>query len=368
MEHPENSEEYKGLTVNKGIEQPSIVNPYLKLRKKPRRREFSVGEYVEGIVKGDVTVLSQAVTLVESVKPEHQAIAQEVIEKCLPYSGNSMRIGISGVPGAGKSTSIDVFGLHVLEKGGKLAVLAIDPSSERSKGSILGDKTRMEKLSVHPKSFIRPSPSAGSLGGVARKTRETIILCEAAGFDKIFVETVGVGQSETAVHSMVDFFLLIQLAGTGDELQGIKRGIMEMADGIVINKADGSNIEKAKLAASHFRNALHLFPAPDSGWSPKVMTYSGFYGIGIKEIWDMVGEYMEFTQKNGYFNYKRNEQAKYWMYESINDTLRETFYHNPAVEKMLNFTEQQVLNNEISSFVAAKRMMDLFLENLSAKK
>ena len=229
MEHPENSEEYKGLTVNKGIEQPSIVNPYLKLRKKPRRREFSVGEYVEGIVKGDVTVLSQAVTLVESVKPEHQAIAQEVIEKCLPYSGNSMRIGISGVPGAGKSTSIDVFGLHVLEKGGKLAVLAIDPSSERSKGSILGDKTRMEKLSVHPKSFIRPSPSAGSLGGVARKTRETIILCEAAGFDKIFVETVGVGQSETAVHSMVDFFLLIQLAGTGDELQGIKRGIMEMA-------------------------------------------------------------------------------------------------------------------------------------------
>lgn len=210
-------------------------------------------------MKGDVTILSRAVTLVESVKPEHQTIAQEVIEKCLPYSGNSVRVGISGVPGAGKSTSIDVFGLHVLEKyGGKLAVLAIDPSSERSKGSILGDKTRMEKLSVHPKSFIRPSPSAGSLGGVARKTRETIVLCEAAGFDKIFVETVGVGQSETAVHSMVDFFLLIQLAGTGDELQGIKRGIMEMADGIVINKADGDNLERAKLAAAHFRNALHL--------------------------------------------------------------------------------------------------------------
>lgn len=297
MEHPENSDAYKGLTVNKGIEQPSIVNPYLKLRKKPKRRQFSVGEYVEGIVKGDVTVLSQAVTLVESVKPEHQTIAQEVIEKCLPYSGNSVRIGISGVPGAGKSTSIDVFGLHVLEKkGGKLAVLAIDPSSERSKGSILGDKTRMEKLSVHPKSFIRPSPSAGSLGGVARKTRETIILCEAAGFDKIFVETVGVGQSETAVHSMVDFFLLIQLAGTGDELQGIKRGIMEMADGIIINKADGNNIEKAKLAAAHFRNALHLFPAPESGWTPQVLTYSGFYGIGIEEIWDMVFRYIDFRQ------------------------------------------------------------------------
>ena len=367
MEHPENSEEYKGLTVNKGIEQPSIVNPYLKLRKKPRRREFSVGEYVEGIVKGDVTVLSQAVTLVESVKPEHQAIAQEVIEKCLPYSGNSMRIGISGVPGAGKSTSIDVFGLHVLEKGGKLAVLAIDPSSERSKGSILGDKTRMEKLSVHPKSFIRPSPSAGSLGGVARKTRETIILCEAAGFDKIFVETVGVGQSETAVHSMVDFFLLIQLAGTGDELQGIKRGIMEMADGIIINKADGDNIEKANLAAAQFRNALHLFPPSESGWFPKVLTYSGYYNLGIKEIWDMVGEYMEFTKKNGYFDYKRNEQAKYWMYESINDTLRDKFYHNPAVEGMLEQTEKQVLNNEISSFVAAKRMIDLFLDQIATK-
>ena len=261
------------MVVNAGIEQPSSVNPYLK--RKPKKRQLSVAEYVEGIIKGDVTILSRAVTLVESVKPEHQAIAQEVIEKCLPYSGDSIRIGISGVPGAGKSTSIDVFGLHVLEKyDGKLAVLAIDPSSERSKGSILGDKTRMEKLSVHPKSFIRPSPSAGSLGGVARKTRETIVLCEAAGFDKIFVETVGVGQSETAVHSMVDFFLLIQLAGTGDELQGIKRGIMEMADGIVINKADGDNLERAKLAATQFRNALHLFPAPESGWTPQVLTKS----------------------------------------------------------------------------------------------
>ncbi|MDD7722896.1 MAG: methylmalonyl Co-A mutase-associated GTPase MeaB, partial [bacterium] len=330
-----------------------------------KKRELTVADYVDGILKGDVTVLSQAVTLVESVKPEHQAVAQEVIEKCLPYSGNSVRIGISGVPGAGKSTSIDVFGLHVLEQyGGKLAVLAIDPSSERSKGSILGDKTRMEALSREKNAFIRPSPSAGSLGGVARKTRETIVLCEAAGFDTVFVETVGVGQSETAVHSMVDFFLLIQLAGTGDELQGIKRGIMEMADGIIINKADGDNIEKAKLAASQFRNALHLFPPTESGWFPKVLTYSGYYNLGIKEIWDMVDEYIRFTKKNGYFEYKRNEQAKYWMYESINDTLRETFYHNPAVEQMLASTEQQVLHNEVSSFVAAKRMIDLFLKNI----
>lgn len=364
MEHPENSEEYKGLTVNKGIEQPASINPYLKLRKKPKRRQFTVGEYVEGIVKGDVTVLSQAVTLVESVKPEHQAVAQEVIEKCLPYSGNSIRIGISGVPGAGKSTSIDVFGLHVLERGGKLAVLAIDPSSERSKGSILGDKTRMEKLSVHPDSFIRPSPTAGSLGGVARKTRETIILCEAAGFDKIFVETVGVGQSETAVHSMVDFFLLIQLAGTGDELQGIKRGIMEMADGIVINKADGNNIEKAKLAAAHFRNALHLFPAPESGWTPQVLTYSGFYGIGIKEIWDMVYSYIDFVKKNGYFDYRRNEQAKYWMYETINEHLRDSFYNNPAIASMLAAQEQDVLQGKATSFSAAKKLLDTYFRNI----
>lgn len=365
MEHPENSDAYKGLTVNKGIEQPSIVNPYLKLRKKPKRRQFSVGEYVEGIVKGDVTVLSQAVTLVESVKPEHQTIAQEVIEKCLPYSGNSVRIGISGVPGAGKSTSIDVFGLHVLEKkGGKLAVLAIDPSSERSKGSILGDKTRMEKLSVHPKSFIRPSPSAGSLGGVARKTRETIILCEAAGFDKIFVETVGVGQSETAVHSMVDFFLLIQLAGTGDELQGIKRGIMEMADGIIINKADGNNIEKAKLAAAHFRNALHLFPAPESGWTPQVLTYSGFYGIGIEEIWDMVFRYIDFVKANGYFEHRRNEQSKYWMYETINEHLRNSFYNNPDIASMLLEKEREVLEGRTTSFTAARKLLDTYFKYL----
>ena len=364
MEHPENDAAYKGLTVNAGIEQPDIVNPYLQGRKRRKRREFSAGEYVENIVKGNVTVLSQAVTLVESVKPEHQALAQEVIEKCLPYSGNSVRIGISGVPGAGKSTSIDVFGLHVLKKGGKLAVLAIDPSSERSKGSILGDKTRMERLSVHPDAFIRPSPSAGSLGGVARKTRETIILCEAAGFDKIFVETVGVGQSETAVHSMVDFFLLIQLAGTGDELQGIKRGIMEMADGIVINKADGNNIQKAKLAAGHFRNALHLFPVPDSGWSPKVLTYSGFYGLGIDEIWTMVDEYFAFVKKNGYFDYRRNEQAKYWMYESINEQLRDSFYQNDVIAKMLQEKEGQVLNGQLTSFVAAKKLLDTYYDLL----
>lgn len=365
MEHPENDEAYKGLTVNKGIEQPSMVNPYLKTRPR-KRRQLSVGDYVEGILKGDITILSRAVTLIESLKPEHQVLAQEVIEKCLPHAGKSVRIGISGVPGAGKSTSIDVFGLHVLEKGGKLAVLAIDPSSERSKGSILGDKTRMEKLAVHPRAFIRPSPAAGSLGGVARKTRETIILCEAAGFDKIFVETVGVGQSETAVHSMVDFFLLIQLAGTGDELQGIKRGIMEMADGIVINKADGNNIEKAKMAANHFRNALHLFPAPESGWTPQVLTYSGFYGLGIDAIWKMIDEYFYFVKDNGYFDYRRREQSKYWMYETINEHLRDSFYHNPSIVEELEAKEAAVLRGDITSFVAARQLLDKYYGTLHA--
>lgn len=362
MEHPENDELYKGLKVNKGVSGVPAVNPYLQ--KRVQRKAYTPSEYVEGILQGNITILSQAVTLVESARPEHQQLAQEIIEKCLPHAGNSIRIGITGVPGAGKSTSIDAFGMYLIEQGRKLAVLAIDPSSERSKGSILGDKTRMEELSRAKNAFIRPSPAAGSLGGVARKTRETIVLCEAAGFDTVFVETVGVGQSETAVHSMVDFFLLIQLAGTGDELQGIKRGIMEMADGIIINKADGDNLEKARLAASQFRNALHLFPPADSGWRPQVLTYSGYYKSGIREIWKMIDEYTAFTKETKYFDLRRNEQSKYWMYESINETLRNTFYNNPAVVSMLQTTEQQVLNNEISSFIAAKRMMDLFLENI----
>ena len=364
IDHPENSAEYASLTVNKGVAQPPMTNPYLKLKARPRRRNITAAEYVEGIRKGNVTMLGQAVTLVESQLPEHQSLAQEVIEKCLPYTGNSKRIGITGVPGAGKSTSIDVFGLHVLNRGGKLAVLAIDPSSELTKGSILGDKTRMEKLSVQKDAFIRPSPSAGSLGGVARKTRETIVLCEAAGYDNIFVETVGVGQSETAVHSMVDIILLIQLAGTGDELQGIKRGIMEMADGIVINKCDGDNVERAKLAAAQFRSALHLFPTPPSGWSPKVLTYSGYYELGIDEVWKMIDEYFEFVHKNGYFEERRRQQEKYWMYETINEQLKRHFYTNPVIEEMLAAKKQMVLSARQSSFVAASDVLDYYFKNI----
>ena len=358
MNHPENDPDYKGLQVNSGVTSQPSVNPYRRVQ--ARRPQLTANDYVEGILKGNVSILGRAVTLVESRAEAHQALAQEVIEKCLPYTGNSRRIGITGVPGAGKSTSIDVFGLHVLKQGGKLAVLAIDPSSERTKGSILGDKTRMEKLSQHPDAFIRPSPSAGSLGGVARKTRETIMLCEAAGYNNIFVETVGVGQSETAVHSMVDFFLLIQLAGTGDELQGIKRGIMEMADGIVINKADGDNIDRANLAAAQFRNALHLFPPTPSKWVPEVICYSGYYELNIDKVWDMIDRYFEYVKNTGYFQQKRNEQAKYWMLETINERLRHDFYSRPEIRALLEQKEMRVLNNEQSSFTAAQDVLDRY--------
>lgn len=358
MEHPENSEEYKGLTVNSGVTEAPMVNPYLTRRVKPKT--LTVDDYVEGILAGNRTILSRAITLVESNLPEHQEVAQQVIERCLPHSGKSIRIGITGVPGAGKSTFIEALGMYLCHDSHKLAVLAIDPSSERTKGSILGDKTRMEELSVEKNAFIRPSPSAGSLGGVARKTRESIVLCEAAGFDTVIVETVGVGQSETAMHSMVDFFLLIQLAGTGDELQGIKRGIMEMADGITINKCDGNNIEKAQLAQRQFQNALHLFPMPESGWTPKVTTCSAFEKLNIDKVWQMVEDYIAFTSKSGYFDYKRNQQSKYWMYETIDEQLKNHFYRNPEIEKMLADLEDRVNRNEMTSFIAANNVLEKY--------
>lgn len=363
-EHIENTGKYKGLAVNSGIEQPEIFNEnsiqrYLKNR---RKKLLSPSDYVSGILAGNISVLSQAVTLIESAKKEHQAIAREIILKCLPHSGKSLRIGITGVPGVGKSTFIESLGKFLTGQGKKLAVLAIDPSSERSKGSILGDKTRMEALSTDPNAYIRPSPSAGSLGGVARKTRETIILCEAAGFDTIFIETVGVGQSETMVHSMVDFFLLLMLAGAGDELQGIKRGIMEMADAITINKADGNNIEKAEMARVQYLNALRLFPPTDSGWKPKVLTCSAYHNTGIDKIWDTVMEYVTLVEKNAYFQHKRNEQAKFWMYETINDSLKSDFYQNEKLKNMAAAFEKKVLAEEISSFIAARELLDFYYQ------
>ncbi len=349
------------LTVNKGIEQPDSTNEEaIKRFKSHRRKQFTVDQYVEGILNEDITILSQAITLIESSLFQHQQMAQEIINKCLPYSGKSIRIGITGVPGVGKSTFIEALGNQITKQNQKLAVLAIDPSSERTGGSILGDKTRMEDLSANPLAFIRPSPSSGSLGGVARKTRETIILCEAAGYSTIFVETVGVGQSETSVYSMVDFFLLLMLAGAGDELQGIKRGIMEMADSIVITKADGSNFDKARMAQAEYMNALHLFPPSESGWFPKVLRSSARENTGIEDVWKTVLEYIELVKTNEYFNHKRREQSKHWMFETINEALKTNFYQNVSRKQKIAEFENEVMTGRMSSFTAASILLDSY--------
>ncbi len=333
------------------------VNPNYRSK---RAAEKSVEEYVDGILSGDRTTLSQAITLIESSNSERREMGQKILEKCLPKTGNSIRIGITGVPGVGKSTFIEAMGQHIIEKGHKLAVLTIDPSSSRSKGSILGDKTRMQNLSTDDRAFIRPSPTSGTLGGVAQKTRETMLLCEAAGYDTIFIETVGVGQSETTVHSMVDFFLLLMLAGAGDELQGIKRGIMEMADLIAINKAEGENIRAAKKAKLEYENALSLFPPSPSGWKPKVLTCSALQESGIEEIWNEIQNYLELTSENGFFEERRKEQAAYWMYETINRELKQKFYSKPGIKEKLANVEKDVQTGKLSSYKAAKDLLNFF--------
>jgi GTPase len=349
------------LSVSEGVEQPGSINlQAVNHLKKIKKRLFSTEELLRGIRRGDISMLGQAITLVESSLDSHQEAAQQLIAACLPYSGNSFRLGITGVPGAGKSTFIESLGKHIIEKGGRLAVLAIDPTSERSRGSILGDKTRMEELAGSKDAYIRPSPSGGTLGGVARKTRESIILCEAAGFDTIFVETVGVGQSETAVHSMVDFFLLVMLAGAGDELQGIKRGIMEMADAIVINKADGTNIRKARRAQAEFANALHLFPPSSSGWVPLVKTCSSLYNKGIDEIWALAQEYASLVSGSGFLKEKRIEQSRYWMYETLRDGIYRQVFNDPAMKKELELHEKAISEGQITSYMAASSILNKY--------
>jgi len=353
----------RALSVQDGIPQPPSINPaVLSGAGRKKRKKYSVDEYVSGLISGNRTILSQAITLIESSLPDHYNKAQAIIESCLPYSARSVRIGITGVPGAGKSTFIETFGLHAIGLGRKLAVLTIDPSSEHTKGSILGDKSRMEKLSVHPDAFIRPSPSAGTLGGVARKTRETIILCEAAGFDTILVETVGVGQSETAVHSMVDFFLLLMLAGAGDELQGIKRGIMEMADAIAITKADGSNKVQAENARAAFQNALNLFPVQQSGWRPKVITCSAVQETGICEIWELISEFIGLGMKTGYFDELRKQQALIRMYDTILKYLENSFFGHDQVRRLIPELERQLYQGTITSYKAALKLLDIYFK------
>ncbi|MFA6233476.1 MAG: methylmalonyl Co-A mutase-associated GTPase MeaB [Bacteroidota bacterium] len=345
------------LDVRPGIESPGSTAPKAK-RRAPR--ELSVKEHVAGILAGDRVILGITITLIESLKPEHNRKALAVMEQLMPHTGNAIRVGITGVPGVGKSSFIEALGSWLTEQGHRIAVLAIDPSSQLSSGSIMGDKTRMEKLSVDPNAFIRPSPSAGSLGGVARKTREAMLVCEAAGFDVVFVETVGVGQSETMVHSMVDFFLLLMLAGAGDSLQGIKRGIMELADAVAINKADGDNVMKANHARSEYEGALHLmkYPAPD--WSPPVLTCSSITRAGIGEIWETVVDYRARMTDNGWLEKKRREQALAWMHESIRQALQDRFREHPGVAALLPRLESEVSAGEQPALLAARRLLEAF--------
>lgn len=351
------------LSEKEGISQPDTVSKVSAEQIVLRRNKIPTAkELTAGILSGNITALSRAITLVESTNAAHLEKANEVVNACLPHANQSLRIGITGVPGVGKSTFIEAFGkfLTGLEK--KVAVLAVDPSSSISHGSILGDKTRMEELVKDQNAYIRPSASGETLGGVARKTRETITLCEAAGFDTIIIETVGVGQSETAVHSMVDFFLLLQIAGAGDELQGIKRGIMEMADAVIINKADGDNIKRARLAKTEFNRALHLFPAKKSGWMPTVETCSALTKEGIDSVWDVISDYVERTKSNGFFTEKRHEQNRYWMMETIDENLKNNFYQNPDIQTLLEENKKAVQQDEISPFAAAQLLLEKYFK------
>lgn len=335
----------------------SLNNNY-KRKAKP---SFSVTELVSKITDGDIAALSSAITLVESTKAEDHLLANDIIDKCLPHSGKSIRIGITGVPGVGKSTFIESFGNYLTGQGKRVAVLAIDPSSQKSGGSILGDKTRMETLVQNKDVFVRPSPSRGSLGGVAKATRESIVLCETAGYDVIIIETVGVGQSEITVRGMVDFFLLLMLSGAGDELQGIKRGIMEMADAVVITKADGDNLPLAKRAMSEYKNALHLFPASDSQWIPKVSHCSALTDFNIDDVWNIISSYQNMTTNNGYFHNNRNQQSRFWMNERINELLVSNFNNDSSTQEEKLAFEKDVLQGKISPFKAAEELVQKYL-------
>lgn len=355
-----NDKNKSALTEKDGVSQPETTSKLSAEKiKKSRSKIPSSDEFVSKILSGNITFLSRAITLIESTNTKHQEKANEILERCLPHANNSIRIGITGVPGVGKSTFIETFGKHLTSKGKKVAVLAVDPSSSVNKGSILGDKTRMEQLVTDENAFIRPSPSGTSLGGVAQKTRESIVLCEAAGFDTIIIETVGVGQSETAVHSMVDFFLLLKLAGAGDELQGIKRGIIEMADAIVINKADGDNLKNSKIAKVEFNRALHLYPPKENGWQPKVLVASALHNSGIDKIDEIISEYILLAKNTNYFNKKRNNQNKHWLFSTIEQQLKNTFYKNPKIQEALNKEIEKLKSSESTPFNSAKRLLDL---------
>ena len=351
---------HSALHVRPGCRAPETPRES-SVQARARQRTLLPQQYLDGILRGDRTILAQAITLIESTRDADRQLAERIVEDCLPHSGNSIRVGITGVPGAGKSSVIEVLGTFLInEHRQKVAVLAIDPSSQISGGSILGDKTRMSSLASSDMAFIRPSPSRGSLGGVAQRTREAMLLCEAAGFENILVETVGVGQSETAVHDMVDFFLLITLAGAGDELQGMKRGVMELADIVAVNKADGTNLRAAEKARAEAQNALHYFPGSQSGWTPRAVTCSAQTGSGITELWNNVLEYTAMTKANGWFGATRRSQTQNWMHEIIQQGLRQRFESHPGIRNRMKALEKEVLEGRTTSFRAARELLETY--------
>ena len=327
----------------------------------PRRPKLSVSDYVEGVLSGQRSALARAITLIESSNPQHEKTAQEVLRQLLPHSGRSLRLGISGVPGVGKSTFIEAFGLSLCQQGKKVAVLAVDPSSSRTGGSILGDKTRMADLGVNDNAFIRPSPTSGTLGGVARRTRETMVLCEAAGYDTLIIETVGVGQSETTVANMVDFFLVLMLPGAGDELQGIKKGILEIADMVVVNKADGSHLRKAEMAAQEYKRALHIVTPQSPNWTPPVALCSALEKTGLSDIWDLILRYRDALGETGEFDQRRRQQQKHWMWALIEQELIRKLKLHPDVQENLSKIESDVVNGKLPVRAAVSHVLDRFL-------
>jgi len=356
---PENAGDEFTVKIVKGVKMHEReYSSKSKMKKSSAKKsKLKTEDYVKGVLNNDRTILAKTITLIESNSPAHYNIAQKVLKQLLPYSGNSLRIGITGVPGSGKSTFIETFGSYLIKEVHKVAVLTVDPSSTVTKGSILGDKTRMENLSREENCFIRPSPSRGTLGGVTRKSRETIIVCEAAGFDVILIETIGVGQSEVTVRSMVDFFLLLMIAGAGDELQGIKKGVMELADALLINKADGDNVKKANKANAEYSNALHYLQPATKGWVTEAYTCSALKGKGIPEIWKVIKKFEKITKQSGIFIQRRREQALEWVFKMIENELIDNFYKNTVVKKSLKEYKEKILNERILPTVAAEYLL-----------